>query len=213
MSKIEIIEKTIKELDALRDTLDQSNPKKLEVVRELDRLSTDLGYLKRQEQEQKEEQQTPPKISKKIEAKKEKRDSKLKKALEAGARVVERSISKVGWDMAHGKVKVVSGKLDYRSWQILDSAASERLVFLACPQKLSIIHKNGNFICRWREKMLDVDQWIPTADQIRVGLEETSWPLADVSSKNEEQLLDEYMRTHEKKEWDFENEEWVEIKK
>ena len=40
----------------------------------------------------------------------------------------------------------------------IDSAASERLVFLACPQKLSIIHKNGNFICRWREKMLDVDQ-------------------------------------------------------
>ena len=39
----------------------------------------------------------------------------------------------------------------------IDSAASERLVFLACPQKLSIIHKNGNFICRWREKMLDVD--------------------------------------------------------
>jgi|GEM_PF-3553294 len=40
----------------------------------------------------------------------------------------------------------------------IDSAASERLVFLACPQKLSIIHKNGNFICRWKEKMLDVDQ-------------------------------------------------------
>lgn len=43
----------------------------------------------------------------------------------------------------------------------IDSAASERLVFLACPQKLSIIHKNGNFICRWREKMLDVDQKRP----------------------------------------------------
>jgi len=48
----------------------------------------------------------------------------------------------------------------------IDSAASERLVFLACPQKLSIIHKNGNFICRWREKMLDVDHGISAWGQI-----------------------------------------------
>ena len=60
---------------------------------------------------------------------------------------------------------------------------------------------------------IDESMWIPTADDIRVGLEVTSWPLADVSSKNEEQLLDEYMRTHEKKEWDFDNQEWIEIEK
>jgi hypothetical protein len=45
----------------------------------------------------------------------------------------------------------------YRSEKI-DPAASERLVIFAFPQKLSIIHKNGNFICRWREIMLDVSQ-------------------------------------------------------
>jgi len=83
-----------------------------------------LGELEKLEPPEK-DQQIPHKISKKVEAKKEKRDSKLKKALEAGARVVERSISKVGWDLAHGKVKVVSGKLDYRSWQILDCAADK----------------------------------------------------------------------------------------
>ena len=42
----------------------------------------------------------------------------------------------------------------------IDPTASERLVFFAFPQKLSIIHNNGNFICRWREKMLDVSQHI-----------------------------------------------------
>ena len=83
-----------------------------------------LGNLEKVEPPEK-DQQTPPKITKKVEAKKEKRDKKLKRALEAGARVVERSLSKVGWDMAHGKVKVVSGKLDYRSWQILDCVADK----------------------------------------------------------------------------------------
>ena len=61
----------------------------------------------------------------KKETKKEKQDRKFKKALLGGARLVERSISKVGWDLAHGKVKVISGKLDYRSWQILDCAADK----------------------------------------------------------------------------------------
>lgn len=40
----------------------------------------------------------------------------------------------------------------------IDSTASERLVFFAFPQKQSMAHKNGNFICRWREIMLDVNQ-------------------------------------------------------
>ena len=52
----------------------------------------------------------------------------------------------------------------------IDSAASKRLVFLACPQKLWIIHKNGNFICRWREKMLDVDQPSPFLESIKITL-------------------------------------------
>jgi len=122
VSKKEIVEEKIRELEALRKTLDRSDPKKLETVRKLHKLEIDLSYLKSQEQQQKKEQQ---KIAKKEKTKKEKRDSKLKKALEAGARVVERSISKVGWDIAHDKVKVVNGKLDYRSWQILDCVADK----------------------------------------------------------------------------------------
>jgi hypothetical protein len=81
-----------------------------------------IEYLKKQ---------TPPKLSKKeiIEKRKmrktEKRNEKLKRALEAGALVAERSLSKVVWDIAHNKVKVVSGKLDYRSYQILNCASDK----------------------------------------------------------------------------------------
>jgi hypothetical protein len=41
----------------------------------------------------------------------------------------------------------------------IDSTASERLVFFAFPQKQSMTHENGNFICRWREIMLDVSHF------------------------------------------------------
>lgn len=53
----------------------------------------------------------------------EKRDKKLRKAIEAGARMVEISSSKIAWDKGHGKIKVVSGKLDYRAYQVLDCAS------------------------------------------------------------------------------------------
>lgn len=55
--------------------------------------------------------------------------------------------------------------------------------------------------------------WIPTADQIREGLETIQFSLGDVSSYNEEQLIDEYMRTRKEKEWNKEIGDWVEIKK
>lgn len=53
----------------------------------------------------------------------EKRDHKLRKAIEAGARMVEISSSKIAWDKGHDKVKVTSGKLDYRAYQVLDCAS------------------------------------------------------------------------------------------
>ena len=46
----------------------------------------------------------------------------------------------------------------------------------------------------------DESVWIPTADQIRAGLKVIRWSLGDVSSKNEEELLDEYKRSLEKNE-------------
>jgi len=55
----------------------------------------------------------------------EKRNQKLRKAIEHGARMVEISLSKVAWDIGHDKVKAVSGKLDYRAHQILDCAADK----------------------------------------------------------------------------------------
>lgn len=53
----------------------------------------------------------------------EKRDKKLRKAIEAGARMVEISSSKIAWDKGHDKIKVTSGKLDYRAYQVLDCAS------------------------------------------------------------------------------------------
>jgi hypothetical protein len=47
---------------------------------------------------------------------------------------------------------------------------------------------------------IDESVWIPTADQIRAGLEVICWPLGDVSSKNEEELLDEFKKSLEKNE-------------
>ncbi len=49
--------------------------------------------------------------------------NKLKKALELGARAVEKSISKIAWDLGNEKIKVVSGKLDYLTYQIIDAVA------------------------------------------------------------------------------------------
>lgn len=56
-------------------------------------------------------------------SKKEKQDQKLRRALEAGAGMVEISSSKIAWDRGHDKIKVTSGKLDYRAYQALDCAA------------------------------------------------------------------------------------------
>ena len=54
-----------------------------------------------------------------------KQDKKLRRALEAGARMAETSISKIAWDKGHDRIKVVSGKLDYRIHQILDCVADK----------------------------------------------------------------------------------------
>lgn len=54
--------------------------------------------------------------------KRKKQDTKLRRAIEAGARAVAKSTSKIAWDIGHDKVRVVQGKLDYRIHQILDCA-------------------------------------------------------------------------------------------
>ena len=53
----------------------------------------------------------------------EKRDKKHRTAIESGARMVEISTSKIAWDKGHDKIKVTSGKLDYRAYQVLDCAS------------------------------------------------------------------------------------------
>ncbi|NIM59871.1 MAG: hypothetical protein GTO16_13170 [Candidatus Aminicenantes bacterium] len=56
-------------------------------------------------------------------SKEERQKQKLRRALEAGAGMVEISSSKIAWDRGHDKIKVTSGKLDYRAHQVLDCAA------------------------------------------------------------------------------------------
>jgi len=58
-------------------------------------------------------------------AEEEKTIKKLRKAIEAGARLVEISSSKIIWDKGHDKIEVTSGELDYRACQILDCVADK----------------------------------------------------------------------------------------
>ena len=43
--------------------------------------------------------------------------------------------------------------------------------------------------------------WIPTLDQLIQGIEDIHWAIDDISKPDEEAVLEEYMRTHEKKTW------------
>jgi hypothetical protein len=84
-------------------------------------------------------------------SKKEIQDRKLRRALEAGARMAEISLSKIAWDIGHDKIKVTSGKLDYRAYQVLDCAAD------LIAQK----HWFGCVICSWdKPKTEEPDRFI-----------------------------------------------------
>lgn len=56
--------------------------------------------------------------------------NKLKKALESGARAVEKSISKIAWDLGNEKIKVVSGKLDLLDNKKIKSLANAGFLFI-----------------------------------------------------------------------------------
>lgn len=128
---IEAAELKIKELKESLKRLDYYNGEYRNVEYKIKEAEENLLEIKQEIRELGDYQQTPPKKKKsktqvkKEKAKKERRDEKLKRALEAGGLVAERSLSKIAWDIAHNKVRVVSGKLDYRSWQILNCAADK----------------------------------------------------------------------------------------
>jgi hypothetical protein len=42
----------------------------------------------------------------------------------------------------------------------IDCSASEKVVLNGLPTKSSVMCKNGNFHCRWREKIVDVSQFL-----------------------------------------------------
>lgn len=50
---------------------------------------------------------------------------KSKKALNLDVRTIEKSISKVAWDLGGDKIKVPSGKLDYQTHWIIDAIANK----------------------------------------------------------------------------------------
>lgn len=111
--KIKAIKAEMKHLDerVLREALngkdfEKNREKRKELLKEWTKL----------ERKQREEEQKISKVEKE-------RDRKFKKAFMAGARVVEESISKVGWDIGSKKVKEVQNRLDYKAYWVLDCAA------------------------------------------------------------------------------------------
>ena len=64
--------------------------------------------------------------------------------------------------------------------------------------------------CR-KPYLQDECAWIPTANQLREGLINTHYSLGDTSEMNEEQILDLYMREHERKRWSRQEDNWVSI--
>jgi len=71
--------------------------------------------------------------------------------------------------------------------------------------------ENFLYISNRKESFLEEEcTWVPTAKQIKDGLETIHW-FTDTEGLNEEQLLDKYMREHERKEWDFDKQDWIEI--
>jgi len=53
------------------------------------------------------------------------KDERVRKAILAGARVGEKSLSKIHWDAVHGKIEIVQGKLNYEIHWILDCVADQ----------------------------------------------------------------------------------------
>jgi len=101
---------------------EKNRAKRMKLIRE-------LIELKKEKSKKKGEEQKIPKatrhkaIVKRIVEKEKKRDKKLLKAIEGGAKLVEKSISKVGWDIARGKIKEVQSRLNYKAYWVLDCAA------------------------------------------------------------------------------------------
>lgn len=56
-------------------------------------------------------------------SKQEKQDEKFRRAIMAGAKLGETSLSKIAWGVAHKKIEVTSGKLDYRVHQVINCAS------------------------------------------------------------------------------------------
>jgi len=60
--------------------------------------------------------------------------------------------------------------------------------------------------------LIDECKWIPTAAQLRKGLERIGYSIGDTSNMNEEQILDLIMRERKKMMWSREKENWVKVK-
>jgi len=66
-----------------------------------------------------------PKVMKKEAPKDKPKDQKLIESVKAGSKVVEKSLSKVAWDVGQDKIQVTQGKLNYKSHRVLDTCADK----------------------------------------------------------------------------------------
>ena len=53
--------------------------------------------------------------------------------------------------------------------------------------------------------------WIPTADQLREGLDNISYSIGDTSNMNEEQILNTIMFERKNMRWSREKDDWIKI--
>lgn len=60
--------------------------------------------------------------------------------------------------------------------------------------------------------LIDECKWIPTADQLRKGLERIGYSIGDTSNMNEEQILNTIMFERKEMRWSREKENWVKVK-
>lgn len=60
--------------------------------------------------------------------------------------------------------------------------------------------------------LIDECKWIPTADQLRKGLERIGYSIGDTSNMNEEQILNTIMFERKEMRWSREKENWIKVK-
>ena len=92
--------------------------------------------------------------------------------------------------------------------------------YFHCPERMKenevkvVIETSSTHACTSDPKEshpTDECKWIPTADQLREGLDNISYSVGDTSNMNEEQILSKIMKERKMMRWSREKEDWIKI--